>query len=245
VLLWHAVGDTPDGDPFRVAGRDFLTHLDQVLASGRTPLTAAQYAAALSGTGPLPRRPVLLTFDDGYADLARSVVPALRGRGLSATVFVTTGHLGRPGMLDVAALREIDVPGVEIGAHSVSHPHLDVLSARRARVEIRDSRTALEDLLGRSVTSFAYPHGSHSARTRQLVVDSGYATAHAVKNALSHGGDDLFAVGRYTVHAGTTTDSVAEVLAGRGAPVAWAQERPRTWAFRQVRRARQLTCGVR
>lgn len=237
ILLWHAIGPV-DGDPFRVEQAAYERHLDLVRATGRTPLTATELAQALAGRRPLPAAPVLLTFDDGFADLADVSVPALLDRGLRATVFATSGFLGRPGYLDAAALRAISGADVEIGAHSVTHPHLDVLSPRQAREEIVRSRRDVEDVLGVAVTSFAYPHGSHSRRTRALVAAAGYSTAHAVKNALSHADDDVFAVARYTVHAGTTDDQVAAVLAGRGAPLSWPGERLRTRGYRLVRRYR-------
>jgi hypothetical protein len=67
---------------------------------------------------------------------------------------------------------------------------------------------ALEDMTGQWVTSFAYPHGSFHRLTRPLVIDSGYRTAHAVKNALSHTTDDPFAVARFAVTATTSREQV-------------------------------------
>jgi peptidoglycan/xylan/chitin deacetylase (PgdA/CDA1 family) len=240
VLLWHGIGPAEGAaaDPFRVDASTFERQLDLVVDSGRTPLTATELAQAIAGRRPLPASPVVLTFDDGFADLAAGSVAAMLERSLRGTAFVTTGYLGRPGYLDVAGLRSIAGPDVEIGAHSVSHPHLDLLDAADARREITGSRYQLEDLVARPVTSFAYPHGSHSARTRDLVAGAGYLTAHAVKNALSHGEDDVFAVARYAVRSDTTDTQFSALLAGRGAPLAWRGERWRTKGYRLLRRWR-------
>jgi len=244
VLLWHAVGDVADGDPFRVTTAAFRRHLDLVVASGRQPITAAEYGRVLRGESTGPQRPVVLTFDDGYADLLDEVVPQFAARGLCGTAFVTSGYVGRPGMLTPDGLRHLAAPQaathLELGAHSVNHPHLDVLPPRAALAEIVDSGRALEDAVGRAVSSFAYPHGSHSARTRVLVRRAGYLTAHAVKNALSHPGDDVWGVARYTITAATPDERVRDVLDGAGAPFAPRRERLLTRGYRQVRRARHL-----
>lgn len=141
-------------------------------------------------------------------------------------------------MLSRRALRDVaEVPSVEIGAHSVTHPHLDVLSPEPARREVVESRQDLEDEIGRPVTSFAYPHGSHSGRTRALLASAGVVDGHAVKNALSHSRDDDLAVARFTVHRRTGRDQVRRVIDGSGAPIAWRRERWRTRGYRLVRRA--------
>jgi peptidoglycan/xylan/chitin deacetylase (PgdA/CDA1 family) len=244
VLLWHGVGEGEGEDPFRVSSDSFRRQLDLVLASGRQPLTADEYGEVLTGSRPAPQRPVVLTFDDGFADLTDEVRPALRDRGLRGTAFVTTGFVGRPGMLSRAGLDELaqdgPTPTIEIGSHSITHPHLDLLPPPAAHREIAGSGRTLEDWLGVAVSSFAYPHGNHSRRTRAIAVQAGYRTVHAVRNALSHPEDDVYAVSRYTVRADTPDSRVAEVLAGRGAPLGWRRERLRTWGFRQFRRARYL-----
>lgn len=238
VLLYHSISDTA-ADPWSVDVVDFRRDMEQVVASGRTTLTAAAYGAGLRGETTLPPSPLLITFDDGFADSLDVAAPILAELGLAATVFVTTGYLGRERMLSPAGLRELAaVDGVEIGSHSVSHPHLDVIRGERSRHEIEESKRGLEELLGRAVESFAYPHGSHRGLTRAQVAAAGYRTAHAVKNQLSHTGDDDLAVARFTVHRGTRRAEVARVTGGTGLSVARPGERWQTSAYRLVRGAR-------
>ncbi len=248
ILLYHsvaAVGQLSGDDHWQVDVADFRKDMEGVVETGRTPMTAQAHADWLR-TGADPGvRPVLVTFDDGFADYADVALPVLRELGLCATLFVTSGWVGRPGMLSAAAVRELaESGGTEIGGHAVTHPHLDTLSAGGARGEILGCRRALEDMSGRWVTSFAYPHGSFHRRTRRLVIDSGYRGAHAVKNALSHAADDPFAVARFTVTATTSREQVRAVLDGRGAPLGWRRERLRTRGYRVVRRAREAGLPV-
>ena len=110
--------------------------------AGFTTLTLSELASALAGDARrLPERPVVLTFDDGFADFHRAALPLLRRYGFTATVFVTTGWIADAGrhaagrspgrMLCWSQIREAAAAGVEIGAHSHRHPQLDQIAAEQ------------------------------------------------------------------------------------------------------------------
>jgi len=242
VLLYHDVADAPLPGQARwtVGLRTFQRHMALVKASGRVPVTVTQYAESLaSGTPVEPpgRRPVLVTFDDGYASWPAAIATMATEGVRSATVYVTTGHRDAPGMApwrELAALPD----WVEIGAHSVDHPQLDVLPRKAVLSEVAESKRDCERFAGQPCRSFAYPHGFHTRYVRQAVIDAGYISAAAVKNALSHHLDDAYAVARVTIAADTTDQQVQSLLQGFGAPLAWSGERLRTRGFRAYRRTR-------
>jgi peptidoglycan/xylan/chitin deacetylase (PgdA/CDA1 family) len=118
----------------------------------------------------------------------------------------------------------------------MNHPQLDCLPRHQAAQEIAESKDILEQLLGQSVDSFAYPHGYYDVEVRQMVVDAGYSSASAVKDALSHVEDDQFALARITVKADFDEAKIDQVLAGEGFPRAKRRERWRTRGWRHVRR---------
>jgi peptidoglycan/xylan/chitin deacetylase (PgdA/CDA1 family) len=258
VLLYHSVSDNPPPwiRPLTIAPSVFSRHLELIRASLATPLTVVEYASILAGHGSLPERPVVISFDDGFADFRERALPALRRANLPVTLFVTTGFLEGlpegdgvkrpPGpWLEPAALLDLRAQGVEIGAHSHSHLHLDTLSPGAARAEIARSKHILEELLAAPVSSFAYPHGYHGPVVRRLVQECGFASACAVKNALSWEDDDRFALARLMVGADTTLDRLEAWLDGRGAQIAPARERSRTRAWRAYRRGRARVTGRR
>jgi peptidoglycan/xylan/chitin deacetylase (PgdA/CDA1 family) len=241
VLLYHSVNDhaEPRDRRWTVSPVAFASHVDAIAASGRTPLLITELAEALRGERPLPPRPLAITFDDGFAD-TYDAVAALSARGLSATVYVTSGEVGTATRLDAHGVVELArMPSVEIGAHAVRHRHLDELDPRTADREVRHSKAQLEDMLGAGVDSFAYPHGAYDRNVRAAVVSAGYSSAAAVKNSLSHERDDPFAIARWTVTAGTEARRIAGVLEGDGVACAWSGERLRTRAYRAVRRSRR------
>jgi peptidoglycan/xylan/chitin deacetylase (PgdA/CDA1 family) len=241
VLLYHSVADAADAADRRwtVSRRDFASHVDAVAASGRVAMSVTEIADALRGERPLPPRPVAITFDDGFSD-TYDALAALLARDLVATLYMTTGEVGTRNRLSASELAGIaQATPVELGAHAVRHRRLDELDERALAGEVRGSKAQLEAVIQASVSSFAYPHGAHDGAVRQAVVDAGYSSAAAVKNALSHERDDPFAIARWTVTAGTPAARIAAVLEGEGVPLAWAHDRLRTRAYRAVRRGRR------
>jgi peptidoglycan/xylan/chitin deacetylase (PgdA/CDA1 family) len=259
ILLYHSISADPARwiSTYSVPPDAFARHTELIAASGRTPLTVSELVDALNGPTVLPPRPVVITFDDGFADFAAAAVQ-LTDRGIRSTLYVTTGALRGAGpwraktalpaaeMLTWEQVKELADMDVEIGTHTNTHPQLDTVPIARARAEIREPKRALEDYLGREVRSFAYPHGFQSARLRSEVQSAGYASACGVMNALSSESDRHFVLARLTVRRTTTDDEIAGWLLGRGARVAPYPEALRTKAWRAYRRGRgtRFTQGV-
>ena len=245
VLLYHSVPLADgDQDPISVPHDLFRTHMEVVAGSGRTPISVSGLAAGLRGERPLPVRPVTITFDDAYGDTPAAVDLVL-SYGLCASVFVTTGQLDAGPMIRSDQLEQLAAQPdrVELGAHSVTHPFLDELSSDEVETELCESKRALEKVIGRAVDSFAYPFGAYNRDVRAAVIDAGFSSAAAVKNAISHPADDPWAIARWTVKGATTPQQLERILGGTGAPRAWEKERLRTRAYRATRRLRRRLRG--
>lgn len=254
VLLYHSVTPTPAPglERFTVRPEQLAEHLDLIAHLGLAAVPFGRVVQHLRTGTPLPERAVAITFDDGLADFAEHAWPRLRDRGMPATLFAVAGYLGGqsswlPGragalpMLSARQLAELAEDGVDIGAHSMTHPQLDQIPRARARREIAGSKDALEQVLGRPVTAFAYPHGHHTRAVKELVVAAGFTSAAAVRNMFSHSRDDVYAVARLTVTEAMTTADIGRLLRGRDARPAPGRELLRTRAGRQIRRVRHIT----
>ncbi|MGW0289927.1 polysaccharide deacetylase family protein [Streptomyces tuirus] len=245
--------DDPPGwiAEFTVTPRQFAAHLDVIAGSGRTPVTISTVADHLAGRAPLPPRPVLLTFDDGFADLPGPTAEVLAARGLPATAYLTTGAIAPGGrsllppapMMTLARAAELERSGMEIGSHTVTHAQLDTLSAQALAYELRTSKAVLEDALGHEIRHLAYPHGYNSPRVRAMSARAGYETATAVRHALSSERDERYRIARLIVRRTHTVADVEGWLAGVGARVAPYRDGPKTIAWRWYRRARAVVHG--
>lgn len=142
-------------------------------------------------------------------------------------------------MLTWEQVTEISTCGVECGAHSHSHPELDVLPSALVQEELMRSKAMLQERIDQPVCSFAYPHGYYTPRVRQLVQQAGYSSACAVKHAMSSTNDDPFALARIIVSRHVSLEGFANLLAGKRLRVAPKTERKRTKIWRAIRFLRQ------
>ncbi len=252
VLLYHGVSPaaTERFHPYVISPAAFEAHLDVIASTATATLTVSQFVTAMTLGRPVEPGTVVVTFDDGFADFGRHALGPLRDRSIAATLYVPTAHIGgtaewlaregeqdRP-LLSADELRLLD-GAIEIGAHSHTHPQLDLLPLPQLTSEVRTSKAILEAELGHDVHSFSYPHGFHGARVRRAVIDAGFRSACAVKNACSSTDDDPFAIARITITADTEPAQLESWLAGRGLRLASRRERLRTRAYRLARRARR------
>jgi len=220
VLMYHEIADvTSTPSPLVVTPEAFADQLAYLRDAGFTAVTAGALAKILAdGTGALPERPVVLTFDDGYADFYIRALPLLKQYGHTATLFQTTGwvgtSLGTRRMLTWSELAEIAEAGIEIGAHSHVHPEFDRLSDDKLRDELDGPKRMLEDKLGFAVPGFAYPFGLWNAKARRAAREAGYAYAYAVSNAMTAGRSDVFSLPRLTVQHTTTMERFGAMVNG-------------------------------
>jgi len=179
ILAYHHVAPQEPADPQRILDTvtidAFAAQLDWLAQSGYRTITLAELFNAFYYGLPLPDRPVILVFDDGYEDAYVQAFPLLRQRGMGATVAMISGAIDAPGYLTWAQIKEMAAAGIDFVSHTVSHPSLASLTPQSARAELADSRRALEEGLGRPVQFFVYPYGEPftrgSADTQRMIVE--------------------------------------------------------------------------
>ncbi len=173
ILMYHSVGPLREGfDAFlNIPPEMFENHLRWLARKGYTTIHLADWIAWCRDGKPLPEKPVVLTFDDGYRDTAEFGFPLLKKYGFKGTLFLVTDQIGATNVWDLPLgvseqplmtreeVRFWAVNGIEIGSHSRSHPDLRSCDSGTIAMELKQSREQLEELLGKPVTSFAYPYG--------------------------------------------------------------------------------------
>jgi peptidoglycan/xylan/chitin deacetylase (PgdA/CDA1 family) len=252
ILMYHSISEqaAPKFKRFAVAPALFQAHMAYLHQHAYTPVTITQLIQAISQVSlPLPEKPVLITFDDGFSDFYTEALPVLKHYSFVATLYIVTafinetsrwlqkeGEATRP-MLTWNQIISINEAGIECGGHTHTHPALDTLSPAKARTEIVQCKRLLEQHLQHDVLSFAYPFGYHTASTKQLVRDAGYTSACAVKYAMSSQTTDPFALTRLIVSSDTSADELATLLIQGSSPLMTLSKRIATPMWRLARRS--------
>ncbi|MEA2387819.1 MAG: hypothetical protein QOG41_592 [Thermoleophilaceae bacterium] len=162
----------------------FRAQLELLIEAGFEIVTVAELAERAGGGEPPPGL-ASLSFDDGLEDNHRVVLPILRELGVSATVYVTTGFIGRPNpwmrtgtrYMTADELRDLHAAGIELGAHSVSHPDLSVLGDEECDREVAGSVAELRAATGAEARTFAYPFCRYGDAAVAAVRRAGLAAA--------------------------------------------------------------------
>ena len=185
-LCYHGVGhSTAEQDPhfLQVAPDAFRAQLELMLGAGFRFVPIGDLVAAANG-GPPPPGLAALTFDDGMVDNLTVVLPIVRELGVPATVYVATGMIGAPNpwmegsrMMTEEELRELAAGGIELGAHTVTHPDLSTLGYEECLEEMVTSRREVERIAGAQVRTFAYPFCSYGEPAVAAARDAGFEAA--------------------------------------------------------------------
>lgn len=224
ILMYHVVTAPRAGEAYpelwTPRGR-FAATMDLLKARGYTGVTIDQVHRAWTGGPGLPRRPIVVTFDDGYLSQYMHAKPELRRLGWPGVLYLEGKNLG-PGGLTTRQVRRMIDAGWEVGAHTLTHPDLTTVDDASLAREIAGSRALLRRRLGVPVTAFCYPAGRNDARVRAAVKAAGFTTATTVEPGIARPGDDPFALPRIRVNGTDSPQTVLEhVRTGTGAAGAY------------------------
>ena len=190
ILMYHRIVDEIDGpDPYyvKVTTKEFDSQMRSLRDQGYQSMTLDELPDAARSPS-RAEKPVVITFDDGYEDTYSHALPILRKYDYAATVLLVADHVGKANtwdgekveaapLLNKGQIEEMGKNRVCIGSHSLTHRPLTDLDPNRALKEIAGSKSALEDMLGRDVTTFAYPYGRTNAVLCGLAQEAGYSLA--------------------------------------------------------------------
>ena len=193
ILTYHRVGSSPR----------FAHQVAALERNGYEAVTLGRVWRTWRGEGALPRRPVVLTFDDGYLSQYRTAARALRARGWPGVLNLQVDRLGVSGGLARTQVRRMLADGWELGSHTLSHPDLTAVGPQRLRRELVGSREAIQREFGVTTDFFCFPYGRSDAAARAAVRAAGYLGATTTRRGLAKPGGDRFALPRISVSTRT------------------------------------------
>lgn len=172
VLMYHEIGDVANNNYVRL--HEFEAQMGWLAANGYNAVTLAQVYRHLNDFEPLPPKPIVISFDDGYLTFYSLAVPILQRHSFVATNFIITGMVGRIEHMDWDQVRSVAEAGMEIGSHTISHVDLRQVNSQRLERELVQSRQELEAQVGLPVHFFGYPSGRYAPQTPDSVQEAGY-----------------------------------------------------------------------
>lgn len=183
ILVYHIVRPSHPSDSAAVRALAvtpdiFDAQMDYLKHAGYHVVRFGDLEAHFASSTPLPQKPIILSFDDGWSSQFTYAFPILEKYQYPATFFVFTNGIGSRGFLTWDNLRALEAGGMTIGDHTRSHPYLaNITSTSTLRDEIEGSRQLLERKLGVPINEFAYPFGQYNATIVSLVEKAGYKSA--------------------------------------------------------------------
>jgi peptidoglycan/xylan/chitin deacetylase (PgdA/CDA1 family) len=208
ILMYHRVGPSKSDvvPALTVSPDDFAEQVDWLARHSYSPITTSQ----LFEPRALPTKPVLITFDDGYADIARYALPILLQYGFTAVSYIVTGLIGETNEWDRRAgwgelqlltrqqITEWAAKGFEFGSHTRNHPDLRIISPSELEEEVFGSAADLQSILGTAPESFAYPFGYFNLTVRDCVARA-YRTSVTVSESICSDQDDPYLMPRIMI----------------------------------------------
>lgn len=176
IIEYHKINDY-DNDPYTIHPEEFAEQLDYLKAKGYTTITVLDYLKARRGEAPLPKKPILLSFDDGYRDNYTTAVPLLEERGMKGTFFIVTNDVGLDKYMTWEDLLDLQNRGWELGSHTANHLPLTEMSDEFAEEEMKVTKLittwhGLKRLFG-----FSYPNGAYKKEYAEMLRRQSYYCA--------------------------------------------------------------------
>jgi len=210
--MYHAFGRQDDlASRFVVPAERFERHLRRLARQGRPVLPLEEFAADLRQGRLVPAGAVVITIDDGYADIREVAAPLVHRYGFPATVFAVSDRIGGAAdwdgageltgrrLLDWEGLQTLRGIRVAVGAHTRTHPRLPELDDRAVADEVQGSRTVLSERLDAPIDAFSYPYGRVSGDAVAAVARAGFACACGIERGLNYPGTPLLELRRVPV----------------------------------------------
>ncbi len=191
ILVYHHV--MPDHAPgvLYVTPDGFEQQLRFLRDNRYQSVSFADLADCLEYGAPLPERPVILSFDDGWENQFQYGFPLLQKYGFGATFYIVSGYVDHQNFMTTDQLQTMLAAGMTVGCHSHTHPPLSSVGGTRLEDEVAGSKAWLEDHFGIQIDTFAYPYGAYSSRVTAAVQAAGYRTARTCDTGTHATADNL------------------------------------------------------
>jgi peptidoglycan/xylan/chitin deacetylase (PgdA/CDA1 family) len=192
--------------------KNFSQQLSYLKKNGFTVISADTAYNIVIGKANSPKKPVLLTFNDGYADFYRNALPILKIYHFPALVFVISNRPGDANFMSWKELRKLAASSVTIGSQAVSNVSLTKISSVRAKEELAISKKDIEGELGISIKYFNFPYGAYNSTIIANLDSSGYSASFTLAGVNASNKISPYTISRKVVKGGISLSEFAKLL---------------------------------
>lgn len=210
ILLYHQIGEMPTADTNLdcfCSTTEFYHQMEFLKQSDYRVISLNKALDLSFNSKEIDRNYIVLTFDDGCEKFYDTTFPILDTFNFPATVYPITGFLGdivtlkgrsypHLKILSKSMLLELSKMGVEIGGHTVQHFKLTQIDKSEAEFQVNYCKNYLEQLLGKNIDSFSYPHGNYNNEIIRIVEESGFTNALTCKSGFVQDAQSIFEIPR-------------------------------------------------
>jgi peptidoglycan/xylan/chitin deacetylase (PgdA/CDA1 family) len=207
ILLYHRISSAPAGTRNRTLWVDpprFRRQIDALARAGYHGVTLGQVWRHWHHGAKLPSKPIVISFDDGYASHYANAFPVLRRHRWPGVLNLQLDRIDVDDGLSRARVKTLLRAGWELGDHTATHPDLTTVGADALRAEVIDSKADLEALFGVPVDFFCYPYGRLDDDVVQAVRDAGFLAATTTVRGRASAADDPFRLDRIIASGNAT-----------------------------------------
>lgn len=219
ILMYHHIEKPPPGaDAIRrdlsVSPKGFEEQLAYLRQEGYETITLNDLALHLTMGKPLPAKPIILTFDDGYANAYTHAFPLLQRYGFVGTFFLISEPMnaGDPDFVSWAEVEEMYTAGMRFEPHSYNHPDMRNRGFDFVVFQILAPKEAIEARTGELCRFFAYPAGRYDQFVIDVLRSADFWGAVLTEQGATHTGADLFELRRVRVHGGDNLGAFIRIL---------------------------------
>ena len=211
VLYYHSVDENAENE-VTITPKMLEKQLDYIKDNNYITITMSELYDYLVNKQPIPKKSILITFDDGYMNNYTEAFPLLKERNMKATIFCVGNSLDGSYYLSKDAIKEMSDYGIDIESHTVNHLHLNTLSYDEQLAEMKASKNILESITGKDVLSIAYPFGDFNDDSIKAAKEAGYKLAFTTHLGLSDRDDDIYTLDRIYISSNYDMDTFEELI---------------------------------
>lgn len=181
--------------------------MESIKDSGYTAVSLDELYNYLNGNGSLPKKSIVITFDDGYEDNYKYAYPVLKKYNFKAVFFIITSNVDNNNYyMKSSQIKEMSEDGFDIGSHTVNHDHLSKMNYKNQKETLEKSKQILENIIGKDICYISYPFGEYNENTIRTVKACKYKMAFTVTtNNMNY--EDIFTLHRNLISRYTNMDA--------------------------------------